>query len=33
MLDIESRRTIELQVGIRSRFIPVNLRLCPRSPA
>jgi hypothetical protein len=26
MLDIESRRTIELQVGIRSRFIPVTFR-------
>jgi len=26
MLDIECRRTIELQVGIRSRFIPVIFR-------
>ena len=26
MLDIESRRTIELQVGIRSRFISVTFR-------
>ena len=26
MLDVESRRTIELHFGIRSRFVPVTFR-------